>query len=152
MGEVAMIRPEYGDDFSQYIPDFRGSELCAATLKRILPVQSCGQPHLFLTPDNSLDKLRIELDKQEVPYIMASGGLKRGILFGAADGHKRVEIALHDLEQLARKGPFSTVVTGVAAVTSDGVRLGKGHGFFDIEWALLSQLKLVSTNTEVVAI
>lgn len=149
---VAVLDPEHGSDFSQYIPDFHGSERCIQTLLGLLPLQALGRPLIFLTPDDSLDKLRIELDKFEVPYLMASGGLQRGIVRGASQREKRSEVSLQGLQGLASAGPLIAVVTGVAAVTTAGERLGKGHGFFDIEWALLSQLKLVSVDTQIIAV
>lgn len=34
----------------------------------------------------------------------------------------------------------------------EGVRFGKGHGFFDLEWGMFSDLKLVDENPPVVAV
>ena len=30
------------------------------------------------------------------------------------------------------------MVTGASAITPSGIRFGKGHGYFDLEWAMLS--------------
>jgi 5-formyltetrahydrofolate cyclo-ligase len=44
------------------------------------------------------------------------------------------------------------MVTGASAVSMEGVRFGKGHGFFDLEWGMFSDLELVGENTPVVAV
>ena len=56
------------------------------------------------------------------------------------------------LAELAAGGVFGLLVTGSAAVSVTGVRFGKGHGYFDLEWAMLSELGLIDGRTEVVAL
>jgi 5-formyltetrahydrofolate cyclo-ligase len=53
-------------------------------------------------------------------------------------------VAVEDLD------PVDLVVTGCVAVTEDGVRLGKGGGFADLEFALASEAGLVGDDTLVV--
>jgi 5-formyltetrahydrofolate cyclo-ligase len=49
------------------------------------------------------------------------------------------------------KGPLiSLLVTGGSAVSSNGVRFGKGHGYFDLEWAMLSEIGRVNETSEIV--
>jgi 5-formyltetrahydrofolate cyclo-ligase len=43
-------------------------------------------------------------------------------------------------------------VTGASAVSVDGVRFGKGHGFFDLEWGMFTDLGLADQDTPVVAV
>jgi len=43
-------------------------------------------------------------------------------------------------------------VTGASAVSRNGVRFGKGHGFFDLEWAMFYQIGVADSNTPVVAV
>ena len=38
-------------------------------------------------------------------------------------------------------------VTGCVAVDKKGGRLGKGHGYSDLEWGILSELGIVDRNT-----
>ncbi len=59
----------------------------------------------------------------------------------SAAGHK---VDLADLD------PVDLVVTGCVAVGEDGVRLGKGGGFSDLELALAAAAGLVGTETVVV--
>lgn len=49
-----------------------------------------------------------------------------------------------------RLEPVDLVVTGCVAVTEDGVRLGKGGGFADLEFALASEAGLIDDATLVV--
>jgi 5-formyltetrahydrofolate cyclo-ligase len=41
-------------------------------------------------------------------------------------------------------------VTGGSAVSSNGVRFGKGHGYFDLEWAMLSEMGRVDGSSQIV--
>jgi 5-formyltetrahydrofolate cyclo-ligase len=43
------------------------------------------------------------------------------------------------------------MVTGASAVSLDGVRFGKGHGFFDLEWGMFTDLGLADEKTPVIA-
>ena len=47
-------------------------------------------------------------------------------------------------------GPVDLVVTGCVAVARDGVRLGKGGGFADLEFALASEAGMIGAATVVV--
>ena len=44
------------------------------------------------------------------------------------------------LAEIAERGRFDFMVTGASAVSIDGVRFGKGHGFFDLEWGMFTDL------------
>jgi 5-formyltetrahydrofolate cyclo-ligase len=53
-------------------------------------------------------------------------------------------VAVEDLD------PVDLVITGCVAVTEDGVRLGKGGGFADLEFALASEAGMIGERTLVV--
>jgi 5-formyltetrahydrofolate cyclo-ligase len=55
------------------------------------------------------------------------------------------------LAALRRQHRIDLVVTGASVVSRDGIRFGKGHGYFDLEWAMLYQTGVVDTSTPVVA-
>lgn len=57
-------------------------------------------------------------------------------------------ISLAEIQQ--RYPRIDLLVTGGSAVTRQGARFGKGHGFFDIEWATLYSLGVVDVNTPIV--
>jgi 5-formyltetrahydrofolate cyclo-ligase len=44
------------------------------------------------------------------------------------------------------------MVTGASAVSLDGVRFGKGHGFFDMEWGMFTEIGIVDEATPVTAV
>ncbi|SNR30207.1 5-formyltetrahydrofolate cyclo-ligase [Halorubrum vacuolatum] len=52
-----------------------------------------------------------------------------------------VPVAPEDVPQI------DLVVAGSVAVTTDGVRLGKGEGYSDLEWAVLRELDAVDDDT-----
>jgi 5-formyltetrahydrofolate cyclo-ligase len=47
-------------------------------------------------------------------------------------------------------GPVDLVVCGTVAVNRDGVRVGKGGGFSDLEFALLAERGLLGGETTIV--
>jgi 5-formyltetrahydrofolate cyclo-ligase len=44
------------------------------------------------------------------------------------------------------------MVTGASAVSHNGVRFGKGHGYFDMEWGMFTDLAIADEATPVVAV
>ena len=56
------------------------------------------------------------------------------------------------LEEITKMGRFDFMATGASAVSIDGVRFGKGHGFFDLEWGMFTDLGLADDVTPVVAV
>jgi 5-formyltetrahydrofolate cyclo-ligase len=57
-----------------------------------------------------------------------------------------------DLEAIKALPPVEYMVTGTGAINMEGVRFGKGHGFFDAEWGMLYQLGRVTTATPTAAV
>ena len=49
-------------------------------------------------------------------------------------------------------GALNLVITEAAAVTRNGIRLGKGHGYFDIEWGIFTALNLVDVTSKVITV
>eukprot|EP00440_Ansanella_granifera_P020740 gb/GFBE01022519.1/.p1 GENE.gb/GFBE01022519.1/~~gb/GFBE01022519.1/.p1 ORF type:complete len:178 (+),score=45.41 gb/GFBE01022519.1/:1-534(+) len=109
---------------------------------------SSDRPLVFLTPDASVSSIAQQLASHQTDFFMASGGLQRGFL----DGRSQEELQLERLKSFAQQGLLEAVVTGVTAVSDKGVRLGKGQGYFDIEWALLCSLGLANSTTDIIAV
>jgi 5-formyltetrahydrofolate cyclo-ligase len=121
--------------FSEVIPDFQGSEIAT---DRVMELPAFLSAKLaFITPDNCLVDLRRRLIEAGTPFVMSTYGIYRGFLYMASG------MVL---------GRFDVMVTGASAVSMEGVRFGKGHGFFDLEWGMFSDLKLVDEITPVVAV
>lgn len=152
-------------DLSSFIADFEGSDACADRTLALEAWQPLGDKRIFITPDNSTEELRKRLIADDVPFVMTTYGIGRGFVeldsstvpkgeesYGATlDGMDRYAAPI-SLEELRRGHPFGLLVTGGTAVSRNGVRFGKGHGYFDFEYALLSELDLVDTDTVVVDI
>jgi 5-formyltetrahydrofolate cyclo-ligase len=73
------------------------------------------------------------------PDHLADAPRRASSIKGASDSARTVP--LEDLE------PVDLVVTGCVAVGEDGVRLGKGGGFSDLEFAIASEAGLISEST-----
>ena len=57
------------------------------------------------------------------------------------------------LEQLKESvGHIDMLVSGASAITPSGIRFGKGHGFFDLEWAMLYTYNIVDNDSVIVAV
>ena len=160
---VARPDSRFAWDFGEFIADYEGSDDGAERLLEL--ADDCDCETWLVTPDNNLDPLRERLIERETSYLMPSYGIRRGFLsltptsvpegqapFAATlDGMNRFadRVSLDVLEADYR--PLDIMVTGASFVTPDGLRMGKGHGYFDLEWAMLRQIGLVNEDTVVVA-
>lgn len=148
-------------DFSAFIADFEGSDRCAERIEALAVWRESDL--LFVTPDNSTEPVRRAAIAKGKSFLMTTYGIRRGFLFleperipagevsyaatlDGADVHGRPV----SLEDIAGMGKIRLLVTGGSAVTLDGLRLGKGHGYFDLEWALLSEVGAVDEYSEIV--
>jgi 5-formyltetrahydrofolate cyclo-ligase len=161
--EVAVPDSRFHLDFSMYIPDFEGSDKCVKQIREMdLWKQSLVN---FITPDNCLVELRKWgiLDKKT--QIMTTYGIRGGFLIwtredvpngqedfaSTLDGAQRYARQI-SLEGIKEMGHLDLVVTGASAVNLDGVRYGKGHGYFDLEWGIFSELGVVDLKTSMLTV
>ena len=161
--KVARPDSRFHWDFSSFIPDFEGSELCAETIRQLPEYSNAGL--LFITPDNCLQGFRELVVADGKPYVMTTYGIARGFLYidpglipsgsgrdaATLDGVEHYDRSI-TLEELKSGDPVHLLVTGSSAIGMNGVRFGKGHGYFDLEWAILSELGLVDSQTKIVAV
>jgi 5-formyltetrahydrofolate cyclo-ligase len=162
--EVARPDSRFAWDFNEFIADYEGSKRGAEHIRNL--GDEIGVESWFVTPDNNLDSLRESLIKDDIPFVMPSYGIRRGLLRldseGIPDGEETFASVLDgvnrfgeelSLTQLSEKyDQFDILVTGASFVTTDGLRMGKGHGYFDLEWGMLRELDLVDETTPVVAV
>jgi len=159
--EVARPDSRFHWDFSSFICDFEGSDRCA---DRVAALRAWRDSELvFVTPDNSTEAVRRIALEHGKPFLMTTYGIRRGFIhidssrvpaaerayaatLDGADVHGR-PVTLNDVAAMPR---VELLVTGGSAVTLDGLRLGKGHGYFDLEWALLSEIGAVDERSEIV--
>jgi len=161
--DVARPDSRFHLDFADFIPDFRSSQQATERLCELERYQQATV--LFITPDNCLEQLRTQALRDRKTQIVSTYGIRRGmvelrpedvpaglemyaVLLDAIErlGH---HISLSDLR--SRYPKIDMLVTGASAVNLSGVRFGKGHGFFDLEWALLYEIGVVDVNTPVIA-
>lgn len=158
-----MARPDsrFHYDFSSFIADFEGSDLCA---DRVRQLDAYRQSQLiFITPDNSTEPLRKVAMDDGKPFVMTTYGIGRGFLHlepsDVPAAERRYAATLDGMDRyakpvtLAQIGALPTIgllVTGGSAVSLGGVRVGKGHGYFDLEWAMLSEIGSIAPQAEIV--
>lgn len=150
-------------DFSEFVPDFEGSERCAT---KIWQLDSYQQSRLiFAAPDNSLTAVRQQAIVDGKSLVVATHGISRGFVllesgvvtkeqaaFAATlDGVERFGRPL-SLSEISELGTIDLLITGVSLVTEKGVRWGKGHGYFDLEWGMFRQVGAVDESTPVIAV
>ena len=160
---VALPDSRFSFDFAEFISDYEGSAAGTGLI--------AGQPFyldanvIFVTPDNNLETLRERVIRDRKTLIMTNYGISRGFFVvspGAVpEGKEELASTLdgvqrywkhHTLEQLKHAvGHIDALVTGASAITPGGIRFGKGHGYFDLEWAMLYTVGLVDDASVIVA-
>lgn len=150
-------------DFNEFIPDFEGSNQAIANVMALPEYRSSKV--LFVTPDNCLDLMRAENVRQGKIQMVTTYGIKRGFIeIKPEDVPKGVEdfAMLLDamervgkpitLREIASKYQFDLLITGASAINLTGTRFGKGHGYFDMEWAMLNDIGVVNQRTPIVGV
>lgn len=162
--DVAYPDSRFHYDFSSFIADFIGSEDANKTLlaQPCLRESTC----IFITPDNCLEFLREQTLKAGIKVLTTTYGIRRGFklldptiiestLYNYAstlDGMEKVatSVSLADIVHMDLQ--VGLMVTGTGAINDQGIRFGKGHGFFDLEWAMLYSMGVVDPQTVTAAI
>jgi 5-formyltetrahydrofolate cyclo-ligase len=161
--DVAKPDTRFDMNFAEVIPDFDGSETATDNIVEMDAYKDAKIS--FITPDNCLVDLRRRMIEDGKTFIMSTYGIYRGFLLiepGMVPKGAELYAAWLDgmehfgrpisLEEIARMGRIDFLATGASAVSVDGVRFGKGHGFFDLEWGMFTELGLVGEDTPVVAV
>ncbi|MCP4381404.1 MAG: 5-formyltetrahydrofolate cyclo-ligase [Hyphomicrobiales bacterium] len=161
--DVALPDSRFHKNFAEVIPDFVGSD---EAIGRLLdePVYKDGG-YAFITPDNCLADLRRRMLVAGRSMVISTYGIYRGFYLlepsmvpaGAElyaswlDGLEHFGRPI-SLAEVAERGRFDFMVTGASAVSMEGVRFGKGHGFFDLEWGMFTDIGIVDGATPVAAV
>lgn len=148
-------------NFAEFIADYEGSE---AGAERIQSLPAWRESDLmFITPDNNLEGVRRKAMEDGKRFIMSTYGIARGFLYidptrispdcygwaATLDGMDRFGQTV-GLADIAALGAFNLLVTGASAISTMGIRFGKGHGYFDLEWAMFSEAHCLSNDPLVV--
>ncbi|KAF2098321.1 5-formyltetrahydrofolate cyclo-ligase [Rhizodiscina lignyota] len=161
---VALPDSRFHYDFGSFICDFVGSNQANDRLLQ-LPCFKAAET-VFITPDNCLEYLRYQALRAGKQVLMTTYGIRRGFwlldpatidteLFMYAstlDGLERVgrRVSLKDLLDLGVH--VDVLVTGTGAINEKGIRFGKGHGYFDLEWAMLSTIGVCQNGSTTIAV
>jgi len=162
--KVAKPDSRFHWNFAEFIADYDGSDLCAELIREHDSYKKAKV--VFITPDNNMGKLREYAYIDNKVVLMTTYGINRGFqvirpgdvpaekeeLASTLDGVEKFmsPITLREIKEEFKL--VDLLVTGASAITPDGVRFGKGHGFFDLEWAMLWETNLVDLNTPVHAV
>lgn len=160
--KVAKPDSRYHFNFKEFIPDFEDSQAATDRLTSLDIYQKAQT--IFITPDNCLEQLRAQTLRDNKVQIVSTYGIRRGLIALKRDdvpnGFEDFAVLLDAIEglgkhisliELQKEYRLDLIVTGASAVNYAGVRFGKGHGFFDLEWAILYQLGIVNQETPIVA-
>jgi 5-formyltetrahydrofolate cyclo-ligase len=132
------------------IPNFRGAEAAAARLAELPEWQAARV--IKANPDSPQLPVRRRARKDGKTLYMAVPRLTTEKPFVEVRGDPTIKRALSEgtprgLDELE---PVDLVVCGTVAVNRKGVRVGKGGGFSDLEFALLAERGLVGDDTTIV--
>lgn len=160
--KVAKPDSRYHLNFNEFIPDFDGSQEATDRLVSTVPYQKAQT--IFITPDNCLEGLRTRVVLDGKTQIVSTYGIRRGFVElkpeDVTPGFEPYAVLLDliekvgryiSLEQIMEQHKIDLIATGASAVSKSGARFGKGHGFFDLEWAMLYQLGVVNQQTPIFA-
>jgi 5-formyltetrahydrofolate cyclo-ligase len=132
------------------IPNFRGAERAADRLAE-LPEWGTAQV-VKSNPDSPQLPVRRLARKEGKTLYMAVPRLAEAKPFVLVMGDPTIKRALTEGRHLAvdELEPVDLIVCGTVAVNREGVRVGKGGGFSDLEFALLVERRLVGDETTIV--
>jgi 5-formyltetrahydrofolate cyclo-ligase len=160
--DVAYPDSRFHYNLAEYIPDFVGSSDALAQFLA-LPLYQNSR-YLFITPDNCLTALREQALRDGKTLVVSTYGIYRGFILLEPDRIPPAEMRFASwldgmeiygrsitLAEIAQGQPFDALVTGASAVSLEGLRFGKGHGFFDLEWGMFSAIGAVVESTPIVA-
>lgn len=153
-------------DFLSFTPDFRGS---AAAVDRVLELDCYKDAHtVLITSDNSLERLRHQALQDGKKVLVGTYRLRRGFILldpgrinngmfemaACLDGMERHGVGRAiSLTQLRDEGlTIDMCATGGLVFNERGVVVYEGQALFEVQWALLQDLKVLGTVVPVVAI
>lgn len=161
---VAIPDSRFHHDYSSFIADFQGSST-ATDLLVSLPAYKHAQI-VFIAPDNCIQELRYRALQDGKTVLVTTYGIRRGFwildpreihqarweMASTLDGMEKIGRHITLAEITALPLPLGLMVTGTGAINHQGLRFGKGHGFFDLEWAMLYTIGMVNEDTQTIAV
>ncbi len=165
--EVALPDSRFHFDFSSFIADFEGSD---SAIERLASLPCYIQAKVvFITPDNCLEKLRFRALQDGKRVLVTTYAIRRGFWLldpaiittpesrsfaSLLDSMEKPGLGrLLTLAEMKEMGlQLDLMVTGTGAINHAGIRFGKGHGFFDLEWAMLTSIDIVRSSVPCIAV
>ena len=131
------------------IPNFAGAEAAAALLAEQMEWQAAET--LKANPDSPQLPVRRRARKDGKQLYMAVPRLRDATPFVLVRGDPTIKRALDEGKPVAveEMPPIDLVVCGTVAVNREGVRVGKGGGYSDLEFALLVESGRVGEHTSI---
>ena len=139
------------------IPNFVGAEEAARRLSSLAEYGSADV--VFCNPDSPQRPVREVVLRDGKTLVMATPRLRKGLLIirpgGLGPRAIRRASTIRGAFRYGRPiGPWEVEVdlkvVGSVAVAEDGARLGKGHGYSDLEYAILSECGALGPDTPIV--
>lgn len=153
-------------DFMSFTPDFRGSDSAIDRLAELSSYQSAEV--ILVTPDNSLEQLRLRALKDGKKVLVATYRLRRGFILlhpGRINEHKYQLAACLDgmekpgigraltLAQMRDEGlKIGMCAIGGLAFNAQGVGIWEGHNLFEVQWAMLQDVGVLQKEAQVIAV
>jgi 5-formyltetrahydrofolate cyclo-ligase len=153
-------------DFMSFTPDFRGSSAAIDRLVALPCYQSAGT--ILVTPDNSLEQLRLRALRDGKRCLVATYNLRRGfvLLHPGRIPESKYELAAC-LDGMEKPGIGRAVTLaqlrdeclqvdmcaiGGLVFNGQGVTIWEGHNLFEVQWAMLQDMKILQPTAQVVAV
>jgi 5-formyltetrahydrofolate cyclo-ligase len=163
LAAIAIPDSRWHLDVLKFVPDFDGSALAHENVKALAEYDAADL--LFIAPDNSLTGLITAALTDGKVVLVPTYAMRRGLVIldpekiaaenyafaSTLDGLERFGRLL-GADGLRALPPIDLVVTGAIALTADGVHIGSGEAYLDLEWGLLSTVGLVTPDTPIVGV
>jgi len=153
-------------DFMSFTPDFRGSNVATDRIADLPCYKSAST--MLITSDNSLESLRLRALQDGKKLLVGTYRLRRGffLLDPARIDAARLELAA-SLDGMEKPGIGRAVsiaqirdegiridmcATGGLVFNEQGVVIFEGQSLFEVQWAMLHDIKALRISTRVVAV
>jgi 5-formyltetrahydrofolate cyclo-ligase len=160
--KVARPDSRFHWDFTAFIPDYTGSELCSQRIRAMPAYRQAGV--VLATPDNNLEAFRLGCLVDGKLLVVPTYAIGRGFLClergDVPVGSEALAASLDGLDRFGRPYLLEDVspqqrpnilITGASVLNRQGVRLSVGPSYFDLEWLILSGLGIVPLDVPIFA-